>query len=120
MPKPYPVVLIHPQASSKPALGAPCNGCGVCCLLEPCPLGVLLSGRRHGACAALHWQEAQRQYRCGAISEPETLLRRRLPASLRASAPVLVWALRRWARRWVAAGIGCDCAVQVNSTPAGP
>jgi len=37
------VILIHPEAPAKPPLGAPCNGCGVCCLAEPCPVGVLVS-----------------------------------------------------------------------------
>ena len=38
------LIRIHADAPAKPPVGAPCNGCGVCCLLEPCPLGVLLSG----------------------------------------------------------------------------
>jgi hypothetical protein len=113
MSKPYVVVLIHPEALAKPALGAPCNGCGVCCLLEPCPLGVVLSGRRQGACAALRWHDTERQYRCGALAEPQTMLAQRLPRLLQGLAPTLAWVLRRWARRWVAAGMGCDSTVQV-------
>jgi len=108
-------ITIHiiSQAPAKPKVGAPCNGCGVCCLLEPCPLGVLLSGFREGACRALQWQADSLQYRCGAITQPQAELTKRLPWVLRPLVPGLAWLLRRWAKRWVAAGIGCDCDVQV-------
>lgn len=77
-------------------MGAPCNGCGLCCLAEPCPLGMLLSRRRRGACVALRWSEAEQRYRCGAVAHP--------------------W-LGRLARRWIAAGAGCDADLQVHNTP---
>ena len=51
----HPVIYLQPEAPPKPALGAACNGCGVCCAWQPCPLGVLVSGRRQGACRALWW-----------------------------------------------------------------
>jgi Fe-S-cluster-containing hydrogenase component 2 len=82
------VIAIHAEAPAKPAIGDPCNGCGVCCLAEPCPLGVLASRRRQGACAALQWDAPQRRYRCG-MAEGRSL-----------------WAAL--ARRWIAAGRGCD------------
>ena len=41
------VIYLHPAAPAKPAVGAACNGCGVCCAWQPCPLGMLVSGRRH-------------------------------------------------------------------------
>jgi hypothetical protein len=53
------IIKIHPDAPPKPAVGAPCNGCGVCCLAEPCPLGVILSRRLKGACVALRWDGAR-------------------------------------------------------------
>lgn len=28
----------------KPAYGSPCNGCGLCCIAEQCPIGALLLG----------------------------------------------------------------------------
>ena len=92
------VVHWHPEAPPKPAEGAPCNGCGLCCLAEPCPLGMLLTGRRSGPCALLRWDEAARCYRCAAISE----------------APEGAWGglRRRLAARWIAAGQGCDAALQ--------
>ena len=68
MPPTTHTIHIHAEAPRKPAVGAACNGCGVCCLVEPCPLGMLLSGKRHGACDALRWSEAEAAYRCGAIT----------------------------------------------------
>ena len=92
------VVLVRaePEAPVKPAFGAPCNGCGLCCLAEPCPAGVLASGRRHGACAALRWDAGGRRYRCGVVDA--------------APGP-----LARLARRWIAAGSGCDADFVVQS-----
>lgn len=113
MPQSRTIVHIYPEAAAKPALGAPCNGCGVCCLLEPCPLGLLLCGRRTGACAVLRWQAELRQYRCGAISMPDAVLQDRLPRVLRWLSAALARILARWARRWVAAGVGCDCDAEV-------
>lgn len=91
------VIDIHPDAPQKPALGAPCNGCGVCCLAEPCPLGVLISRRRHGACDALQWDGER--YVCGALTAQ--------PGGLRG------W----WVRRWIAAGAGCDCSLEPAGKP---
>jgi hypothetical protein len=94
------VILLRIEAPAKPAEGAPCNGCGVCCAVEPCPVGQLVSRRRSGACSALVWQEAQQRYVCGLVSEPQA----HLPRALGWTAPLL----SRWARRLIAAGIGCD------------
>ena len=88
------IVWQHPQAPAKPNFGADCNGCGLCCLVEPCPLGMLATRRRHGACALLRWSGSQQRYVCGAISNaPSDWLGR-----LR----------QRLAVRWIAAGKGCD------------
>ena len=114
------IIHIHPQAPAKPALGAACNGCGVCCLLEPCPVGVVLSRRRHGACAALRWDDATGRYRCGALTQPKQVAQAALPAGLRGVAPLLAWSLRRWGPRWIAAGAGCDSSVVVAAAPAEP
>lgn len=84
------VIFLHAAAPPKPAPGAVCNGCGVCCADEPCPIGMLASLRRRGACAALEWHEADARYRCGVV--------------LHAPGP-----LRRLALRWIAAAEGCDC-----------
>jgi hypothetical protein len=97
------VVMIRTEAPPKPAAGEPCNGCGVCCLFEPCPLGAVLSRRRRGPCSALQWDAAASRYRCGALAEPGRHLRW-LPAS---------WA-RRLVRRWIAAGTGCDAELEAG------
>ena len=93
------IVHIHLEAPPKPAWGQPCNGCGVCCLSEPCPLGMLLSRRRNGACVALQWDDAQSCYGCGALEVTGGKGR-----------------LARWTRwlvrRWIAAGQGCDCSLE--------
>jgi hypothetical protein len=97
------VVLIRaePAAAAKPDFGAPCNGCGLCCLAEPCPAGVIVSRRREGACAALQWDDRARVYRCGLV--------RGAPAPL-------AWL----ARRWISAGSGCDAdfLAERNADPA--
>jgi len=102
------VIWIRPEAPSKPALGAPCNGCGVCCLAEPCPLGMLVSLKREGACRALQWSEDDRQYRCGMLVHPTRYvgLRTLKPEAL------LNRLIRRYARRMIAAGIGCDADIE--------
>jgi hypothetical protein len=95
------VVLLHPDAPAKPAPGAPCNGCGLCCAAQPCPLGIALSRRRRGACAALRWDVPEQRYRCGVLAEPLRWI------------PWLPGALtRRLARRWIAAARGCDSDLQ--------
>ncbi len=98
---PHRVILLQAGAPPKPTVGADCNGCGVCCAAEPCPLGVLLSGRRHGACRALLWRSEEQRYRCGAVAAPQRFV------------PVLpaAWT-RRLARRWIAAARGCDCSLE--------
>jgi hypothetical protein len=103
---PQRIIPIHAAAPSKPAWGEPCNGCGVCCLSEPCPVGIVLSRRRQGACVAVGWNEETARYECGMVTSPE----RWWP---------LPW---RWTRRamtlislrWIAAGRGCDCDIELQ------
>jgi hypothetical protein len=87
------VIRIHALAPHKPALGAACNGCGVCCLSEPCPVGMLFSLRRLGACRALRWDETSTRYRCGLMAHR---------------------VLRPIVSRWIAAGQGCDSDADVG------
>ena len=99
---------IHPAAPAKPREGEPCNGCGVCCLAEPCPMGALLTLRTSGPCQWLQWHAASRTYRCGVLATTD-------PSALpEGSGRFKRWwqaRLHRAARRWIAAGIGCDCSM---------
>ena len=99
------VIHLHADAPPKPAPGRPCNGCGVCCASEPCPIGTLVSRRLRGACTALVWRDGARAYRCGLVEQPAA----HLPRALAWLAPLL----RRLARRLIAAGIGCDCSLEM-------
>ena len=108
------IIHIQPEAPRKPSMGQPCNGCGVCCLYEPCPLGCLLSRRRRGPCLAVRWDDARTRYVCGALNEPEEVLAAALPAALARLAPGLARLFSRFAARWIAAGQGCDCELEVD------
>lgn len=111
------IIQIHALAPAKPSEGATCNGCGVCCLSQPCPLGMALSGARTGACKALRWSAKETRYLCGAVSEPGAVLRQRLPVA----GALLYGLLARWlpvlARRWIAEGAGCDSSLEVSAPP---
>jgi hypothetical protein len=99
-------IVLHAAAPAKPAVGAPCNGCGVCCALSPCPLSRLLLGHRSGACPALTWRAGDERYVCGLVMAPGAHLLR-LPRLLHPLAA-------RLARRWIAAGSGCDCDAEME------
>jgi hypothetical protein len=105
------VIHIHPEAPPKPPEGAPCNGCGVCCLAEPCPVGMLVSRKRHGACVLLRWSNAQGRYVCGLLADaPDTAG----PADpLWRGGWRRLW--RAWARRLISAGSGCDASIEVTA-----
>lgn len=113
-PKPEQFIQIHPAAPPKPAEGQPCNGCGVCCLSAPCPIGILVSRRTSGACSALQWSEPDSRYVCGMLRAPLQVLGWRGAASGR-----LARLLTRLSARWIAAGIGCDSNLQISQAPPG-
>lgn len=118
-------IWVASAAPPKPSVGAPCNGCGVCCLLEPCPLGVLLSRRRQGACVALRWDDEAAVYRCGALTDAPAVVAQRWSAWPKPVRRGLAYLLQRGGPRWIAAGQGCDCAIEtetdaVHQLPADP
>lgn len=99
-PAQHAVVWLHTDAPPKPVEGAPCNGCGLCCLAEPCPLGMVVSRRRQGACVALRWDDTRARYLCGMVVDPGSVL------SVRHC--WLIAPLAWLARRWIDVGAGCD------------
>ncbi len=112
----FQVIHIHPEAPPKPPVGVPCNGCGVCCLAEPCPAGMLISRKRRGACNALVWSEASdtapARYQCGLIlraTGPDGPNWRAGPLWRR------VWLA--WVRRLISAGSGCDASLDLVTQP---
>jgi len=83
----------------KPPYGTPCNGCGLCCQNEICPLGEIVFPRAQAPCPALVVDGDR--YACGLITTPQTF--RPLKASIYG-----VEELRAAAVIGVGAGIGCD------------
>lgn len=59
------------QLFEKPAEGAPCNGCGWCCISEPCALSKEFLGATD-TCPAL--ERAGDRYACGLITNPSLYL----------------------------------------------
>jgi hypothetical protein len=108
MPAIHQVIHIHPEAPPKPPEGAPCNGRGVCCLAEPCPVGMLVSRKRHGACDLLRWSGAQGRYVCGLLADGHV--------DEAGGRGVSLWRRlwRAWARRLISAGSGCDASIEVS------
>ncbi|MDD2885431.1 MAG: hypothetical protein PHT48_10355 [Dechloromonas sp.] len=104
---PETVIHLHRAAPAKPPEGAPCNGCGVCCALETCPVARLRFRQIAGPCPALHWSVHETRYFCGLLERPAAYL----PSLPRWAEP----ALRRLLRRWISAGSGCDCHADVTS-----
>lgn len=100
LPAEWQVVQWHSDAPPQPAWGEPCNGCGLCCLAEPCPVGMLVSRRRSGPCSALRWDDAGGRYRCGLLTDTAGVTGWRSAWWLRG--------VRAVAQRWIAAGQGCD------------
>jgi len=100
------LIWLRQQAPLKPEVGQACNGCGVCCAAEPCPVALVFLWQRRGSCRALLWDQASMSYRCGMLTQPAQYLR---------------WLPLRWqalfarrVRRWIAAGAGCDSSAQAE------
>jgi hypothetical protein len=99
-------IALNAASPNKPKVGDPCNGCGVCCAMETCPVGRVLFMRKRGPCKALRWEGTQRRYTCGLVDAPGEYLRW-LPAAWYRAAGRLV-------ARSIAAGRGCDCDAAVS------
>jgi hypothetical protein len=98
-------ISLHAEAPDKPEFGAPCNGCGVCCAIETCPVGRLRFLRKSGPCPALEWDAGARRYWCGMVRRTAAYLP--LP-------PALARLLSPLFARWIAAGRACDSQAVVE------
>jgi hypothetical protein len=54
----------------KPAIGAKCNRCGLCCMSGLCELGQVVFERKDGACPALERNDGTPGYRGGLMARP--------------------------------------------------
>lgn len=99
-------ITLHRNAPPKPRPGEPCNGCGVCCAAEPCPIAALFLFQRRGRCRALVWQDEHARYVCGMVTSPESHSRL-IPASL----GKLMGGF--FASR-ISAGAGCDSTAELD------
>lgn len=59
--------IVQAIIARKPAYGAPCNGCGLCCIATQCPVSVGLYGERT-ICPAL--EQAGDSFACGLMVNP--------------------------------------------------
>lgn len=62
---------------AKPLYGQPCNGCGLCCLMEQCPISVEVFGPS-AVCPALESLPAG-GFTCGLIARPRHYLEAKTP-----------------------------------------
>jgi hypothetical protein len=69
-----------------------------------------------GACEALRWETGADIYRCGAMMDSQAVLHQALPLGMKFFSTILAPLLRKLAQRWIAAGTGCDCDLEVSST----
>lgn len=101
------IILLQRAAPPKPPVGAPCNGCGICCAETTCPAARLRFLQARGPCPALEWHAAEARYRCGLAATPARYLGW-LP-------PALADLASRLFQRWIAAGRGCNCSHEVET-----
>ena len=89
-----------------PGTGNPCNGCGLCCLAEPCPVSLELFGQS-SQCPALEFDGGR--FRCALMTNPgdygaipEGVLSLDLDHEMAASS---------YYRQLIGAGMGCDSEI---------
>ena len=100
------VIELHPRAPAKSGYGASCNGCGVCCAAEPCPVAYVFLFQFRGCCRALLWQDEASRYVCGMVASPDRYVRF-IPVRWRGR-------IGRFFASRIAAGIGCDFAAEIE------
>lgn len=98
------LVMADRQAvERKPRHGQPCNGCGLCCMAELCPLALSVFGKKPGPCPALMLERTAdgqpRKFVCGLVVSEA------IPPPLREAAALLI-------------GSGQGCDARINGEPA--
>lgn len=92
--------------SVKPKIGEPCNGCGLCCLSQPCKNGAYILGlvknlgddTYPGKCPAII-QKHSGEYLCGIILNPNKYIKNsKYPAKIKSKYFAIL----------IGSGIGCD------------
>lgn len=86
----------------KPTYGSACNGCGFCCLAEPCQIATALMGWV-GPCPALEHDGGR--YWCGMVRHPSRYIAGHFPAADQTTVDGFVGAMFA---RALGIGIGCD------------
>ena len=87
-------------AAAKPPHGAPCNGCGLCCMQEPCELSKHVFRIQRGRCPALEPNPEQRgRFVCGLVVHPR---------SYRSVKTEDLQPLKDATALIIGAGLGCD------------
>ena len=99
------IIELHPLAPPKPEYGAKCNGCGVCCAAEPCPVAIIFLFQFKGRCRALQWQHEQNRYICGMVLNPDKWVGI-IPRRLRER-------MGRFFASRIASGLGCDFSAEI-------
>lgn len=89
----------------KPLWGSACNRCGLCCLVETCPLGLMFFGDKAGTCPALKLGGGQSH--CQLIAQPDAVL----PALIAAEAQEMALIM-------LGSGMGCDSELTDADTAA--
>jgi len=83
---------------AQPERGAPCNGCGMCCVVKPCWIGRMLFEVEEGECPALQWTSEGSS--CGLMANPAQFM----PARVRIEGATRV---KEAAKALICAGLGC-------------
>jgi hypothetical protein len=88
-----------PLLAPKPAYGAPCNGCGLCCLSEQCRASIEHFGVQ-SVCPAL--EQSQGRYWCGLMIRPSHYGAGENLAQFGEDIAAGFW------RNYIGGGAGCD------------
>jgi hypothetical protein len=102
----YQIIHIKAEAPIKPPIGEACNGCGVCCIAEPCPVSLVFLWPHQAPCKALVWSKENQRYFCGMVLQPSNYIAW-LPTRLDNMFSKMV-------KRWIAANSHCDADVSLE------